>query len=85
MAKLYSMKTTLEIADPILARAKQHARRTGRPLRALVEEGLRLVLQTETQRSNYHLPDRSVGNRRGPNPLEALSWPDLREEIYRGR
>ena len=42
------MKTTIDIADPILRRAKLHARRSGRPLRALVEEGLRLVLEAET-------------------------------------
>jgi hypothetical protein len=79
------MKTTIEIPDPILERAKRHARRTGRPLRALVEEGLRLVLQAEAGRKQYRLPDRSVGKRKGPNPLEALSWPELREEIYGGR
>lgn len=85
MAMLYCVKTTIEIADPILARAKQHARRTGRPLRVLVEEGLRLVLQAEAEREHYRMPDRSVGKRKGPNPLEALSWPELRDEIYGGR
>ena len=38
------MKTTLDIHDELLARAKQHARQTGRPLRAFVEEGLRGIL-----------------------------------------
>jgi hypothetical protein len=33
----------------------------------------------------YRLPDRSVGDARGPNPLEALSWQELRDEIYGGR
>jgi hypothetical protein len=79
------VKTTLEIADPVLTRAKRHARRTGRSLRALVEEGLRLVLEAEEKRDRYSLPDRSVGNRRDPNPLEARSWPELRDEIYDGR
>jgi hypothetical protein len=79
------VKTTIEIADPLFTRAKQHARRTGRPLRALVEEGLRLVLQAEASREQYRLPDRSAGKRSGPNPLEALSWAELRDEIYGGR
>ena len=35
------MKTTLDIHDELLARAKRHARATGRPLRAVVEDGLR--------------------------------------------
>jgi hypothetical protein len=58
------VKTTVEIAEPLLARARNHARRTGRPLRALIEEGLRLVLQTERERIPYRLPDRSTGDPR---------------------
>jgi hypothetical protein len=79
------MKTTVEIPDAVLERARRHARRTGRSLRALIEEGLQLVLSSDEKRPRYRLPDRSVGNRRGPNPLENLSWQDLRDEIYGGR
>lgn len=79
------MKTTVDLADSLLARAKRHARRTGRPLRALIEEGLRRVLSDETQEPAYQLPDRSVGDPGGKNPLESLSWQDLRDEIYGGR
>lgn len=82
---LYRMKTTIEIADTLLARAKRHARKTGRPLRALVEEGIRRVLAAEDVPATYELPDLSVGKARGENPLEAMSWPDLRDEIYGGR
>jgi hypothetical protein len=79
------MKTTVVIADALLERAKRHAKRTGRPLRALIEEGLQRVLATETQPTRYRLPDRSVGDARRPSPLETLSWQDLRQEIYGGR
>ncbi len=79
------MKTTVEISDALLVRAKRRARRLGRPLRALIEDGLRLVLEAEPERAQYRLPDRSVGNARGPNPLESFSWPELRGEIYGGR
>lgn len=78
------MKTTVVISDPLLARAKRYARRTGRPLRALVEEGLRLVMRAEEQRADYRLADRAVGKPGEPNPLEGMSWQDLRDEIYRG-
>lgn len=81
---LYSMKTTVEISDALLDRARRHARRSGRPVRALIEEGLRLVLESETAGPSYRLPDCSVGDAGGPNPLEALSWQDLRGEIYGG-
>jgi Arc/MetJ family transcription regulator len=82
---LYRMKTTIDVDDALLARAKRHARSVGKPLRALVEEGLRRVLEEETRRPRYQLPDRSVGSAGGPNPLERLSWQDLRDEIYGGR
>jgi hypothetical protein len=80
------MKTTLDLSDELLKRAKLHARRTGQPLRALVEEGLRLALKPPPARAAaFRLADRSVGDARGVNPLEALSWQDLRDEIYGGR
>jgi hypothetical protein len=79
------MKTTVEISDALLARAKRHARKVGKPLRALIEEGLRRVLEAEAGRAPYRLPDRSVGQAGGANPLAAFSWQDLRDEIYGGR
>lgn len=39
------VKTTIEIADELLHRARQQIRRQGGTLRALVEEGLRLALR----------------------------------------
>ena len=78
------MKTTLDIQDELLARAKRHAQRTGRPLRAVVEEGLRQELSRETNRTPFRLQDHSVGERGAKDPLEAYSWQDLREIIYGG-
>ena len=78
------MKTTLNIQDELLARAKRHAQKTGRPLRAVVEEGLRQVQSTDSPRERYVLPDHSVGEAGGRDPLEAYSWQDLREVIYPG-
>jgi len=56
-------------------------------MKATVEipDGLRRVLDAERARAQYVLPDRSVGDPGGPNPLEAVSWQDLRDEIYGGR
>ncbi len=76
------VKTTIEIHDKLLVRAKRHAKRKGRPLRAVVEEGLRLVLSTPATRPRYRLPDLSAGDPDGPDPLEAYSWQDLRGAIY---
>ena len=76
------MKTTVEIHDELLARAKRHATETGRPLRAVIEDGLRRVLSASTIRDGYELPDLRVGDPRAPDPLGRFSWPELRELIY---
>ena len=79
------MKTTLDIQDALLLRAKESARKQGRSLRSIVEEGLRQVLASGTQRNRYKLPDCSAGNRSAPDPLEKYSWQELRELIYEDR
>ena len=79
------MKTTVEISDALLKRAKRLAKRTGRPLRALIEEGLEAALRAADTPGRYRLPDCSVGHSDAPNPLELMSWQDLRDEIYGGR
>lgn len=77
------MKTTLDIQDALLLRAKRLSKRTGKPLRALVEEGLLHVLSEQRmQQKRYELPDCSVGDASAPNPLDSWSWQDLRDEIY---
>ena len=76
------MKTTLDIHDELLRRAKRHARETGRPLRAVVEDGLRRVLAPGTPDRGYKLPDLRAGDPEAPDPLERYSWPELREMIY---
>jgi len=76
------MKIALEIDDVLLSRAKDHARRTGRPLGAVVEDGLSLALSADSTHQKYTLPDLSVGNPDNSNPLEAHPWQDTRELVY---
>ena len=76
------MKTTIDIHDELLARAKQYARNTGRSLRAVVEEGLRQVLPAPLSRSRYRLPDLSEGQIGAADPLAGYSWQELRGMIY---
>ena len=79
------MKTTIDLPDELLARAKRHARNTGRPLRAVMEEGLRQVLSQDRSPRRYRLADLSVGDPGGRDPLESYTWQDLRELIYGDR
>ncbi len=76
------MKTTIDIQDDLLRRAKKLAKRTGRPLRAVVEDGLRATLAMAEHTEKYQLPDLSVGDPDNDDPLERYTWQDLRAEIY---
>ena len=82
MGSMGIMKTTLDIHDELLTRAKRHAQETRRPLRAVVEEGLRLVLSKETRPEYYVLPDRSYGGPGIHDPLASYTWSELRDIIY---
>jgi hypothetical protein len=44
-----AMKTTIEVSDALYRRAKSEAALRGRKVKDLVEEGLRLVLETPRQ------------------------------------
>ena len=85
MGSMGAMKTTIDIHDELLRRAKRHARLTGQPLRAVVEEGLRLALEAGARRNHYKLPDKSVGTPGGPFPLDSYTWDELRDIIYNDR
>lgn len=77
------MKTTIEIADPLLARARAVAAAEGLTLRELVESGLREVLaHRERAPGGYALPDRSVlGEGLSPELADA-PWGEVRDTIY---
>lgn len=47
------MKTTIDIADDLISRAKLVQKRDGVTLRALVEDGLRLVLDRDARKPKY--------------------------------
>ena len=70
------MKTTIDIHDELLTRAIQYAKNTGRPLHAVVEEGLRQVLPA-LPGSRYRLPDLSEGKAGADDPLAEYSWQEL--------
>ena len=76
------MKTTLDIHDELLARAKRHAKEAGRPQRAVVEESLCRGIEAAGPHSQYELPDLRVGDPNAPDPFATCSWPDVRNLIY---
>lgn len=79
------MKTTIEIAGPLLAEAKAVAAREHRTLRDLVEEGLRQVVGRRTKAGAFRLRDASFKGR-GLQPRAAdHGWDRLRSMSYEGR
>jgi Bacterial antitoxin of type II TA system, VapB len=79
------MKTTIDIADALLAEAKMVAAKEGTTVRALVEEGLRSVLAGHESREGFRL--RSAGFRGdGLRPGVTLEqWSEVLDAVYRGR
>jgi len=79
------MKTTVEIADSLLAEAKALAAREQTSLRNLIERGLRQVVQERTLRSDFELEDGSVPGRGLRPELRDSGWPEIRRTIYETR
>lgn len=79
------MKTTVEIPDAVLADAKSFASKEGTTLKALVEEGLRRVLDDRKRRKKFRLRDASFkGDGLCPEVAD-WSWEKIRDLIYEGR
>jgi Arc/MetJ family transcription regulator len=79
------MKTTIDIAEPLLARAKQVAATEGMTLGELVEDGLRQLLEERERRTLFRLR-RATFRGQGLQPDVAEgSWQRLRDLAYEGR
>jgi len=80
------MKTTVELSDDLLQRTRAVARREGATLKALMEEGLRLVLRAREQRDD--VKQLRLRPFRGDGLTEEFrdaGWERIRDEIYLGR
>ncbi|HEX6314302.1 MAG TPA: hypothetical protein VFZ73_05560 [Gemmatimonadaceae bacterium] len=78
------MKTTVEISDSLFAEARKVAQRENRPLRSLIEEGLRLVVgQRRSRRGAFKLRRASFGG--GGLQPGVSNWDDIRKRAYEGR
>jgi Arc/MetJ family transcription regulator len=80
------MKTTIDIADSLLAEAKRIAARKHTTVRALVEDGLRRVLDAEERNGEpFRLRDGSYRGKEGIRPEFDGNWDAIRDAIYEGR
>ena len=76
------MRTTIDLQDKLLMRAKRHVRQTGRPLRAVVEQSLRRVLSAPRFAKNHVMPDLRTGDPNAENTFDAYSWRELWTSVY---
>lgn len=79
------MKTTIEIADPLLREARKVAAREGVTLRALVERGLhRVVTETKTG-APFTMRRASFKGTGLQDGVRGASWDRIRDLGYEGR
>ena len=79
------MKTTLDISDPLLQEARKVAARERTTLRALVERGLRQVVNEKTRARPFRLRKASFKGRGVQKGLLEGDWGRLRDLAYEGR
>ncbi len=79
------MKTTVDIPQPLLDEAKKLAANHRTTVRALVEEGLRRVIDEHQHSEGFHLRKATLKGEGLQPDMEGASWDGLRERAYEGR
>lgn len=76
------MKTTVDIADDLLKRSQQLAKREGSTLRAILEEGLRLVLKERRAAGSRAFRFPTFGKDGLHAEFRDAKWEKIRTTIY---
>ncbi len=79
------MKTTIDIANGLFEEAKKIARRDNTTLKALIEEGLRRVVEEKKRKKAFRLKKVTFKGRGLSPEFRDASWEEIRREIYKGR
>jgi hypothetical protein len=78
------MKTTLDIPEPLLRDARKLAAREGTTLKALVEQGLRQIVEDRKRSRNFRLRKVTFKGRGLRPELRDATWDQLRALAYEG-
>jgi hypothetical protein len=78
------MKTTIEIANPLLNEARRLAAREGLTLKALVELGLKRVIAEKKGGAAFKLRKASFKGKGLQPAAKRASWKGLRSLAYEG-
>ncbi len=79
------MKTTIDIANNIMVRSKKLSRRQKVTFKALVEEGLELVLEKRTAKGKYKAQPVTFAGAGLSGEYKKASWEKIRELAYGDR
>jgi hypothetical protein len=79
------MKTTIELPDVLLDRARRLAQREGASLKAVIEEGLHLVLKKRAARPAAKFRIEPFKGEGLTPEFSQAGWEAIRDEIYRDR
>jgi hypothetical protein len=82
---LRHVRTTLDLPDPLFQKAKRLARERGIPFRAVVAEGLQLLLKEQKSKEVFHLVDASFHGDGLATGLSETDWERIRDLAYEGR
>ena len=84
MSDYQAVKTTIEISDNLLSRAKELAAREKTTLKELAEEGLELVLSRHGHGTAARIKPVVVQGQGLSAAFKGKSWAEIRDEIHRG-
>jgi len=76
------MKTTLEISDALLMKAKACARKEHTTLRALTEEGLAQVLNERAATRSTRIQPVTFKGKGLSEEFQGVDWPAIRDTAY---
>jgi len=79
------MKTTIDLSDTLLREARDAAARKGMTLRAIIEQGLRRVIDEVNRPKPFKLREAGFGGSGLQAEFGDASWEELRDTVYRGR
>ena len=77
------MKTTIEIADPLMRQARKKAEAEGTTLKALVDRGLRLVVAEKRTKKPFRLKLVTVKGEGLQPEFQNATWAEIRDAANR--
>ena len=81
-----TIKTTIELPEPLFVQAKRYAAERNMTLKALIEQGLRGAMARPPESAPFVLHDASFRGKGGYTPeFESARWEQVRDVAYEGR